>query len=336
MPDDDATTTESGEETTAANLLASKAASLLLADDANLVAKVAAGKTLSTRERERLEKLAARTAATSEPSAPAQPPHAPVALTPEERAKPALVLHAETNGPRRTAEQAAADLGIARRTFFRWKAAGDEHNDPCPFAEPLQIEAWYERMLAAGAFSNRLPSKLRETLLQRATQKTPPAYATPPAPPAVPSTPSTPSAPIDHGDAIGLDYEVIEQTRHVANLRRRRDEAYARNDFEAGDALAKRHMDAVDHLSILMQRAQKHAEAEGRSVTLDLIVEELRPKLAAIVRGGLNLIDRIAPALDATNDPKERRQVWQSAWRNHIKDLGSGRLAAVDLDALIA
>lgn len=311
--------------------LKKRVADLLAADDANIVNKISAGKPLSRPERERLEKLARDASHAQASEVPQETPSdaaATFTLTaPESKAAPAQL------GRARTAEDAAALIGISRRTFFRWRKYGEDQNDLCPFHEPSKIEDWYERMKSAEVFRNKFPSEVKTGILKALSAAATPA----PAASQPPTFNGTSANQVDHGEELGLDFEVKEETKRVADLRIRRDTAYNAKNYEEGDRLARLYSASVDQLSVLIQRAQKIAELEGRLVSVDLIAEEWAPKLATIVAGGMHLFDRINAQLAAAPDLAAKRKIFQNAWRTHCKQLREGRFAPpLDLELLTA
>ncbi len=55
-------------------------------------------------------------------------------------------------------------LGLKRRTFFRWRDYGVEHEDLPPFDLPAELESWYGRMRDRSVFKHQFPSVMREAI----------------------------------------------------------------------------------------------------------------------------------------------------------------------------
>lgn len=273
-------------------------------------------------------------------------PSASVAM---ETAAPVQPL--KSNGYLRSADD-YTHIGVARRTFFRWKAAGESNADGPdlpPFDQPQTLEAWYERMRSRGAFTHRFPKDVRLAIAEH-LRGCPPKNSEPPAP--VPSGQSPPPADgaaapgghvpaaftAAHGVAQGLQFEIAAEENRVASLRVARDECYQKNQLNEGDAFDHRYREALDALSLIQQRYLKIAEQEGRLVPVEMIEREFAPKLSTVVTGGMLLYDRIAAKLGI---PAELiaagRAVYRRAWIEHCASLVEGRFAPpLNLEALAA
>lgn len=205
-----------------------------------------------------------------------------------------------------------------------------------PFDEPAGLEAWYERLRALKVFKHRFPQDVRESvaifLRGAAPEKNVQQAAAAGDEKSVPS-----SFTADHGVAQGLKFEIEAAERRVAVLRIARDEAYQKKDRVEGDALANRHLEALDALSLVQQRYLKIAAEEGRLVPVELIEREFAPKISSIVTSGMLLFDRVSRLLSEAPDHATRRTVWRKAWIEHCAGLVQNRFApALNLEALVA
>lgn len=253
----------------------------------------------------------------------------------------------KSNGYLRSADD-YGHIGVARRTFFRWKSAGETNPDGPdlpPFDEPHLIEAWYERMKARGAFKHRFPKDVREAISEH-LRGSPPKNASPaPAagqnrPPEEASAPAkqVPSAfTADHGVAQGLKFEIEAEEKRVASLRVARDEAYQRQQLTEGDSYDRRYREALDALSLIQQRYLKIAAEEGSLIEASMVERALLPLLTTVVQSGMLLYDKIGPKLRAVTDHAEGRRIWRTAWIEHCNSLREGRFAPLlNLEALTA
>lgn len=252
----------------------------------------------------------------------------------------------KSNGYLRTADD-YGHLGISRRKFFRWKSAGESAAagpDLPPFDEPHQIEAWYDRMRAAGAFKHQFPKDVRIAIAEHmrgspAPVRSPQAASSSQQATESPSPSGTvPSAfTADHGRAQGLQFEIAAEERRVASLRVSRDEAYRNHQRTEGDQYDRQYREALDALSLVHQRYLKIAEQEGRLVPLDHIEREFSPKLTSIVQGGMHLIDTIDAQLLGVTDRLARRAIWRKAWLEQCAGLVEGDFSPpLQLEALAA
>jgi len=258
------------------------------------------------------------------------------------------VSRSKSNGYVRAADD-YMHIGVARRTFFRWKAAGESNPggpDLPPFDEPEQLGAWYERMKARGAFTHQFPKKVREAITEH-LRGSPPKQAasfTLPAGQArrldeatAPGNPVPSAFTADHGVAQGLKFEIEAEEKRVASLRVARDEAYKNDKLTDGDAYDRRYREALDALSLIQQRYLKIAAEEGSLVEVAMIERALLPLLTTVVTSGMLLYDKIGPKLRGITDHAEGRKIWRTAWIEHCNGLREGRFAPVlNLEALTA
>lgn len=223
-------------------------------------------------------------------------------------------------------------LAISRRTYYRWKKFGEQvpaGADLPPFDQPELLPEWYERMRTHGFFKHRFPGEIAEAI-ERHVRSSPGQPAKVDAREKKEQPPqSVPNAfhGREHGAAQGLIFEVEAEQRRVASLRVARDEAYANGERREGDDFDRRYREALDALSLVQQRALKIAEQEGRLVPVDMVAEELAPKIAAIVQGGLLLWDRVGAQIMEAGDHAARRKVWKTSWIEFCKTLVEGRFA---------
>lgn len=272
-------------------------------------------------------------------------------LSKEERAEIEHILQPVPSvaGPQKTGNgyQRAADdyghIGVARRTFFRWKAAGDSNPggpDLPPFDDPQHLETWYEGMRSRGVFNHRFPKAIREAIalhLSGTATRAAPADQAAPKPTssaatseasAPPPGPAVPTAFMtDHTGARGLQHEVEAEEKRVASLRRARDQAYADNKLIEGDGHDRRYREALDSLSLIRQRWMKMAIEEEHLVHVDDVAAEFGPKHQAIVQQGLMLFEEVDPLLAKLEDRTARRAVWRDAWRKLCGCLVEGKFA---------
>lgn len=245
------------------------------------------------------------------------------------------------NGYQRAADD-YGHIGVARRTFFRWKAAGDSNPggpDLPPFDEPQHLETWYEGMRARGVFSHRFPKAIRDAVALHLSSSPPSVSAsanasapkTAPEPGAAPPASSGPAVPTafmgDHTGARGLQHEVEAEEKRVASLRKARDQAYADNKLIEGDGHDRRYREALDSLSLIRQRWMKMAIEEEHLVHVDDVAAEFGPKHRAIVQQGLMLFEEVDPLLAKLADRTERRAVWREAWKKLCGCLVEGKFA---------
>lgn len=250
----------------------------------------------------------------------------------------------KANGYLRSADD-YTHLGIARRTFFRWKSAGESNAggpDLPPFDDPLQLEAWYDRMRDRGAFKHQFPKDVRLAIQVHLRGSPPTPSSAPAAKPTdtatAPASGRVPSAfTADHGIAQGLQFEIAAEEKRVASLRVARDKCYENEQLAEGDAHDRRYREALDALSLIQQRYLKIAEQEARLVPVDLIEREFAPKLSSIVTSGMLLFDRIAGKLRDAPDHASGRAIWRHAWIEHCTGLVAGRFAPpLNLETLAA
>jgi hypothetical protein len=260
-----------------------------------------------------------------------------------------LLVKPKANGYLRSADD-YTHLGVARRTFFRWKSAGESNADGPdlpPFDDPQHLEDWYDRMRSRGAFKHKFPKDLRLAITEH-LRGSPPSARSAPSSSSVPSKPTdsgtapavghVPSAfTADHGIAQGLQFEIAAEEKRVASLRVARDECYQNKQLTEGDAHDRRYREALDALSLIQQRYLKIAEQEARLVPVDLIEREFAPKLSAVVTSGMLLFDRIASKLREAPDHASGRAIWRRAWIEHCAGLVEGRFAPpLNLESLAA
>lgn len=234
-------------------------------------------------------------------------------------------------------------IGISKRTFFRWRALGEEVGDLPPFDEPNLLEGWYARMAAAGHFKHGFPRAVRDAVAkQRGDVAQVPevvekksrvrgAVAESAGAGAVgggvAAAGARPRAEVpkffgmDHGEERGLAYEIAKQENFVSSLRASRDDAYARGEKEEGDAYARRYSEELDGLSLVKQRALRVLESEGKLVPREDVESDLAPRIAGVVIGGMYLYGRIREQLESAVDEEERQAIWKRAWMEHCQTL---------------
>lgn len=248
-------------------------------------------------------------------------------------------------------------IGISKRTFFRWRALGEEMGDLPPFDEPNLLEGWYARMMGAGHFKHGFPRAVRDAVAkQRGEVAQVPqvvekksrvgsvvvesagagvvvaaAVAGP-----VTAAPRLGGAVskffgMDHGEERGLAYEIAKQENYVSSLGKARDDAYGRGEREEGDAYARRYSEELDALSLVKQRALRVLETEGKLVPREDVESDLAPRIAGVVIGGMYLYGRIREQMDSAADEEERQAVWKRAWMEHCQTLMQSQFLPVGI-----
>ncbi len=257
-------------------------------------------------------------------------------LSKEERAEIQHVLPAD--GPRRVSKeqyQRSPDdyghIAIERRTFFRWKKAGEANAggpDLPPFDQPEHLESWYERMRARGVFKHRFPKTIRDAIDLLAIKPAPPSV--PSAAPSVPinpakepadSVPDSFKGDVDHGAAIGMAYEILQEEKRIASLRVARDAAYEKGDRTEGDACDRRFRESFNEFTSTKKRAIEILEKEKALVSRADVKQDLAARITGIVVGGMFLYQRIAPLMDAELEAGARTRIWKKAWQEHCSPL---------------
>jgi len=225
-------------------------------------------------------------------------------------------------------------IGIARRTFFRWKKHGDAQKDWPPFDNPAQLEAWYLRMRERGCFKHQFPADVREAIAVQLAGNPPPSAPSPAssavAPPSPPQPPpalsgSNPPPPAVPDEFQGLENELHQKRARVAALRQARDAFYTAGDRTQGDLQDARYNEAYSELTIAEKRTLEVLEKRKLLISRSGVEQDLAPRITGIVVGGMHFLERIEPQLDAIVDPAERRAKRRALWIEHCTPLMQGR-----------
>lgn len=246
----------------------------------------------------------------------------------------ALHLLASEDGPpvvpRRayigTADEVAATLGLARKTFFTWRKHGDLNADPLPFEDPSLVPAWYERMRTKGVFKHRIPDNVLATC---GPAKAP---ATPAPPPSSSSAPGETSgtfgqrmqqAPTTQG--IGAEIQALE--RRVASLREASDAAYAAGDDLNGDQLRQKHQVELEKLRKLKKDAPRLLADDEEFTRKAWVAEDLASVIPPMIETWIQEGSRFHRDSQSSLPRGEFMRLWRATVTNVCRAMAKSRFA---------
>lgn len=217
--------------------------------------------------------------------------------TPEELAEIAHIIGAPPPPPLRnteaTADEQAAALGLNRRTFYRWLAAGVEHKDPLPIGEPGKIVDWYERMRLRGVFKQKLRASFRAAAAAgkaAAAAKAAPPVTSPSA--AKPATNGETSR-LYNSEAAGLAKDIAVLESLITGLREDAARLHARGEVDESKRMIQQCIEMIDRVTIFKTRLIKLEENEEVTVRKQHYEEDLSRFMPSIVSNLLHMGARL-------------------------------------------
>ena len=202
---------------------------------------------------------------------------------------------------------AAEKYGVSLKTAGRWAAAGG--GDAAPLENPAEMVLWWERMRAAGIYSQKCPRSIREVAPAETAAKSPRAPADPVQNHQLKDyLAGVQGKAFDYSESLSGGEIMVRTTRFLLQ------QALDTGNTDALPILHSQLRDAQEAYRVAKRDEAKILDAQGVTLPKDIVRREMLALHSNIVR-------RFRQGLRAGFDPARHALTSPEAWANFADSL---------------